>query len=159
MKTYAVMSLIILGVLLTRPTLGFGDTHTIGIAPGLKWSYKGQASKMIVVDDLRIGDIIEVTIPNSGVIHHGFTTIRKDPPPIKPAPDLVLKCGEAASATPDAVPPVLKEIECGEESRFGVEFHGTMKLEILPTFAGEVPFWCVRHTDGMQGVLKLKANR
>jgi hypothetical protein len=126
------------------------ETHVI-TTKNFNWSYKGQASQLIRVDDLKVGDIIDVQI--AGAIPHGFTTIKKDPPPIVAIDDPVIKCGEADSAKPNAV---LREIECAEKSRFGLRFVGSMKLEVLPKFSGEVPFWCVVHTAGMQGILKLQ---
>ena len=51
---------------------------------------------------------------------------------------------------------VLREIDCGAASKFGVAFKGSMRLEVFDTFKGETNFWCVIHHAIMSGTLKLK---
>jgi hypothetical protein len=131
------------------------DTHVIVATDDPQWSYNGQQSALITVGDLKKGDAIEVQVPKETTFQHGFVTIRKTPLPITPIEDLVLKCGEAESAKPNAV---LKE-DClpGAMSQFGIPFKGSMKLIVLEKFKEDVPFWCVIHKKIMQGVLKLQA--
>jgi hypothetical protein len=64
-----------------------------------------------------------------------------------------LACGEDANAKPNAV---LREIECGAASQFGVAFTGSMELEVLNAFTSDTNFWCVIHQFGMTGTFKLK---
>jgi hypothetical protein len=52
---------------------------------------------------------------------------------------------------------VLRELDCGGQSKFGVKFTGSMRLEVLNTFKDEVNFWCVVHHAAMAGTLTLKA--
>lgn len=135
--------------------ISLADTHVIKATSSLTWEYNGQSSDTngdpLVVGDLKIGDIVEVQIPRAP---HGFVTIKKNPgAPATEIKDPVLACGEASSAKPNAV---LKEIDCGAESKFGVKYVGSMKLEVLSTFKDDVDFWCVVHTDAMTGTLKLK---
>jgi hypothetical protein len=131
------------------------NTHVIVATDDLQWSYNGQKSPLISVDDLKKGDTVEIQVSEKLDFLHGFVTIRKIPPPITPIEDPVLKCGEAASAKPNAV---LKE-DCapGAVSKFGKTFKGSMKLIVLEAFKEDVPFWCVKHMIVMQGVLKLQA--
>ena len=68
--------------------------------------------------------------------------------------DPVLACGEDKATKPNAV---LREIECGAKSNFGIAFRGSMKLEVLDTFKSDVNFWCVVHQFGMTGTLKLES--
>lgn len=121
------------------------------------WIYNGQSSKTdgtpIVIGDLKVGDILEVTIP-PGPAHHGFITIKKgDGGSMTENPAPVLACGEAPNQKPDAA---LRETGCdGKPSNFGKPFTGTMKLEVLPTFKTDVDFYCFVHKTIMTGVLKL----
>ena len=121
----------------------------------IAWSYNGKESTTntpIVVDDLKVGDIIEVQVP--GPFPHGFITIKKNADgqwtEIK---DPVLTCGENAGSKPNAV---LREIDCGAASQFGVSFKGSMRLEVLTTFSSDTDFWCWVHKRAMAGTLKLK---
>jgi hypothetical protein len=131
------------------------DTHVIVATDDLQWSYNGQKSPLITVDDLKTGDTVEIQVPEKTDFKHGFVTIKKSPPPITPIGDPVLKCGEPESAKPNAV---LKE-DCmpGAMSQFGTTFKGSMKLIVQEKFKDDVPFWCVQHKGVMQGVLKLQA--
>ena len=123
--------------------------------PAPKWSYNGQKSPLITVGDLKIGDVIDVQVPDTLQFPHGFVTIKTTPPPITPNEDLVMKCGETTTTKPNAV---LKE-DCapGAQSQFGQPFTGSMKLIVLDKFKQDVPFWCVVHKGIMRGVLKLQA--
>jgi hypothetical protein len=132
------------------------DTHVIVGTPQVTWTYNGQKStlrKPLMVDDLKVGDIIEIQIP-AAAIPHGFITVKKDAnqPPME-TKDLVVACGEDKSSKPNAV---LRELDCGGASKFGVKFTGSMRLEVLPAFKGETNFWCVVHHAAMAGTLKLK---
>jgi len=131
------------------------DTHTITVQ-GIAWKYNGKlstAASPIMVDDLKIGDFVEVTLP--GGIPHGFVTIiKKTPPPSDKFLDAVLACGETPASKPKAV---LKEVcAAGAASNFNKIFVGTLKLEVMNTFTTPVDFFCVQHKDGMPGTLKLK---
>ncbi len=132
------------------------DTRVIKAMRPVAWTSNGQSSghdgTPLIVGDLNVGDVIDVQI--SGPNPHGFVTIKQladngD----NEARDLVLACGEDKATKPNAV---LREIECGAASQFGMEFQGSMKLEILDTFKNDVNFWCVIHLSGMTGTLKLK---
>ena len=129
------------------------DTHVVS-AEGLAWKYKNRSSTSttpLAVDDLKIGDIIEFQI--SPGIPHGVVTIKRTDgaPPVEDK-SFVLACGEDASAKPNAV---LREIECGAASKFGVRFTGSMRLEVWSSFKDPVDFYCVVHKVNMAGTLKL----
>lgn len=130
------------------------DTHTIIAHPNLTWTYNGKASSAaqpVMVDDLATGDIVEVQVPGG---FHGFITIKKVPgSPTTEIKDPVLACGEAPSSKPNAV---LREVDCGASTKFGVAYTGSLKLEVLPTFKAPVDFYCWVHKAAMPGTLKLK---
>jgi hypothetical protein len=160
MHRFSVGSLIL--CLLLGGAIGFADasfaadTHVIVGSPQITWIYNGQKStlrKPLMVDDLKIGDIIEIQIPPAA-IPHGFITIKKaaNQPPVE-TKDVVVACGEDKGSKPNAV---LRELDCAGASKFGVKFTGSMRLEVLPTFKGETDFWCVVHHAAMAGTLKLK---
>jgi hypothetical protein len=136
------------------------DTHVIKASSSITWTYNGKSSKTdgtpLVVDDLKVGDIVEVQVSADG-IPHGFITIKQVanlPPGQNETRDLVIACGEQPASKPNAV---LAETECGgASSKFGVPFTGSMKLEVLKTFQADTNFWCVIHRFGMTGILKLK---
>ena len=122
------------------------DTRVIKAMRPVAWTSNGQSSGHDGTP-LNVGDVIDVQI--SGPNPHGFVTIKQladngD----NEARDLVLACGEDKATKPNAV---LREIECGAASQFGIEFQGSMKLEILDTFKNDVNFWCVIHLSGMTG--------
>jgi hypothetical protein len=161
MHKFSVGSLIlgsVLGLTITLADTGFAaDTHVIAATPQVSWTYHGQTSslkKPLMVDDLKIGDIIEIQIPPAA-IPHGFITVKKDAnaPPVE-SKDFVVACGEDKNAKPNAV---LRELDCTAASKFGVKYTGSMRLEVLNTFKDPVNFWCVVHRAAMPGVLKLKA--
>lgn len=145
-----------LGAIVTPCSTSFAaDTHVIVATQQVTWTYNGKTSTRntpLVVDDLKIGDIIEVQIP-AGPIDHGFITIRKAANGPVESKDLVLACGDNKNSKPNAV---LQEINCGPSSKFGVITTGNMQLQVLGTFKDETDFWCVRHKQFMSGVLKLK---
>jgi hypothetical protein len=132
------------------------DTHTIIGTQQVNWTYNGQKSTPttpLVVDDLKVGDIVEIQIPK-GPIPHGFVTITKGANSQQvESRDLVVACGEDKNAKPNAV---LQEGNCGAASQFGVIFQGSMQLTVLPSFKDPVDFWCVVHHGRMSGTLKLK---
>jgi len=141
-----------LGVLLAADSSVAAVTHVVSATRARKWSYKGQAAQITIVGDLEAGDVVEVQVPEG--IPHGFTAIKKDGEKVTEIDNVVLKCGEDANAKPDAV---LKEAGCVDgKSQYGIQFKGSMSLEVLPGFHDDVPFWCVVHTEMMQGVLRLK---
>ncbi len=89
---------IVLGMM---PLLSSGglaaDTHVIVGTQQVSWAYNGQRSTPItplVVDDLKIGDILEIQI-TAGPIPHGFITTKKNQGG-QPAEDkdLVQACGQ-----------------------------------------------------------------
>lgn len=130
------------------------DTHVIGVQ-GIAWTYKDKKSTSatpLAVDDLKVGDIVEIQIP-AGPIHHGFVTIKHETPP--PAPPVVNNapvqaCGESKENA------ALRELDCsGAPSKFGVAFTGSLRLEVTDKFKDPVDFYCVIHKAGMPGVLKL----
>jgi hypothetical protein len=133
-------------------------TRVITAKLPVAWVSNGQSSDEdthtpLIVGDLSIGDVIDVQI--SGGNPHGFVTVKQlvKPPADNEARELVLACGEDKTKKPNAV---MREIECGATSHFGIDFKGSLKLEILDTFKDDVNFWCVIHLDGMTGTLKLK---
>jgi len=132
------------------------DTHVIVGTQQVNWTYNSKAStpsQPLVVDDLKVGDTIDIQIP-AGPIPHGFITITKaGSVPATETKDLVLACGETATSKPNAV---LQEVNCGAASQFGVRFKGSMQLQVMPNFKGDVNFWCIVHHAGMAGVLRLK---
>jgi hypothetical protein len=146
------------GAALTCASPGFAaDTHVIGIGDDdFSWTYKDKVSapnNPIAIDDLKIGDTVEVHITDG----HGFVTIKRNagPPPtatVDKSP--VLACGEDASSKPNAV---LREQDCGATSNFGVASPPprNLRLEVMNTFKDPVDFYCVIHKNGMPGVLKL----
>jgi hypothetical protein len=146
-----------LGAIVTQSSTCFAaDTHVIVGTQQVTWTYNGQKSTpgtTLVVDDLKVGDIVETQIP-SGAIPHGFITIKKSAnvPPVE-SKDPVLACGENKTSKPNAV---LQEINCGPASKFGVRFTGSMQLQVLDSFRDETDFWCVVHHAVMSGALKLK---
>jgi hypothetical protein len=131
------------------------NTHTIVAHSNITWSYNGKSSTAdnpIMVDDLKVGDIVEVKIPG-GV--HGFITIKRNAGGADPTEitEPVLACGQA----PGAKPAVLREIECGATTNFNKPFVGSMKLEVLTNFKDPIDFYCWQHKADMPGTLKLKA--
>jgi hypothetical protein len=146
------------GLAMTHVDTSFAaDTHVIAATAQVSWTYHGQVSslkKPLMVDDLKIGDIIEVQIPPAA-IPHGFITVKRDAntPPVE-SKDFVVGCGEDKNSKPNAV---LRELDCGTASKFGVKYAGSMRLEVLSTFKDPVNFWCVVHRAAMAGALKLKA--
>ncbi len=137
------------------------DTHTIVAHSNITWSYNGKSSTAanpIMVDDLKIGDIVEVQVPGGT---HGFITIKKNAGGAEPTEitDPVLACGEAEGSKPNAV---LREIECGAISGAISNFNrrfvepNRLKLEVLPKFTGPIDFYCKQHLTDMPGTLKLK---
>lgn len=132
------------------------DTRIIKALPGA-WTSNGQSStgdgKPLIVDGLKVGDVVEIQLGPG--VPHGFITIKQlADVPNNQTKDLVLACGEAKSAKPKAV---LRETGCGAASKFGIPFKGSLKLQVLDTFKGDVNFWCVVHEFGMTGTLKLKS--
>ena len=161
MRKFSMGSLIgclVWGLAIMLANTGFAaNTHVIVATPQVAWSYNGQTStlrKPLMVDDLKIGDIIEIQIPQAA-IPHGFVTVKKEAgqPPTENK-DPVVACGEDKNSKPNAV---LRELDCGTQSKFGVKFTGSMRLEVLNTFKDDVYFWCVVHRAAMAGTLKLKA--
>jgi hypothetical protein len=139
------------GAMFVSSRAGFAaDTHVIVGTQQVTWTYNGKKSapnSPLVVDDLKVGDIIEIQIPR-GPIPHGFITLSNG----AESKDLVLACGDNKSSKPNAV---LQEINCGPASQFGVKFTGSLQLQVLDTFKDETDFWCVVHRQGMPGALKL----
>jgi hypothetical protein len=132
------------------------DNHVIKVGDDdFSWTYKDKASapgSPLVVDDLKIGDTIEVQLGDGS---HGFVTIKKNdtpPPPIVVDKTPVLACGEDASSKPNAV---LRELDCGASSNYGIIIGATFRLEVMTTFRDPVDFYCVAHRNGMPGTLKL----
>ena len=148
-------SCLVFGGFLTCPGAAVAaDTFVIG-TQGIAWTYKEKKSTPaipLVVDELKKGDVVEVKI--TGAIPHGIVTIKRSggAAPVEDK-SFVLACGEDKSAKPNAV---LREIECGAASKFGVAYTGSMRLEVMDTFKDPVDFYCVVHFAGMAGTLKLK---
>jgi hypothetical protein len=136
-------------------SLGFAaDTHVVVAHSNLTWSYNGKSSSSdspILVDDLKIGDIVEVQVPSGP---HGFITIKRGAAgSIAEIKDPVIACGDPVNSKPNAV---LRELDCGAASKFGVAFKGSLRLEVLSTFKDPVDFYCWVHKAAMPGTLKLK---
>jgi hypothetical protein len=150
----SVASIIFGATLIYAPPGVAADTHVIGVQ-GFAWTYKDKkstSSTPLAVDDLKVGDIVEVQVAG-GPVTHGFVTIKRSadaPPVVDKSP--VLACGEDKSSKPNAV---LRETDCGATSKFGVIFTGSLRLEVMDTFKDPVDFYCVIHKAGMPGVLKL----
>lgn len=138
------------------------DTHTITAKGGQKiWTYTLNGTgpvisksdpnttppTPVVVNDLAVGDAIDVKIPDG---NHGFITMKNG----AVDKDLVAICGEDPKTKTTAV---LQEINCtaGSEN-FGHNIKGSLQMVVLPTFKEEIDFWCTQHTSDMPGVLKLK---
>jgi hypothetical protein len=143
-------------VTVAGPSLA-ADTRVITTTPAVAWTSGGKSSKTdgtpLVIENLQVGDIIEVRVPPGAT--HGFITTKQHanvPPPQNDDKGFVWACGQTNK--PEAA--VLREIECGTTSNFGMNFVGTLKLEVLSTFKNDVNFWCTQHHFGMTGVLKLK---
>jgi hypothetical protein len=141
----------------SAPNVSFAaDTHVITAASARVWTYtlngttKSTSSPSpptpVVVDDLAVGDILDIEITGG---NHGFVTTQSG----AADKEFVLACGEDGKTKPNAV---LQEINCGAASQFGLPFTGGMQLKVLPTFKNETDFWCVIHMGMMPGVLKLK---
>jgi hypothetical protein len=138
------------------------DTHVITAAKaGQKiWTYtlNGTAKSSsdpntnppapVVVDDLAMGDIIEIDTPQG---NHGFITTQNG----AEDKDLVAICGEDPNTKKTAV---LQEISCVAGSQFGqtMKANGSMQMVVLSTFKDETDFWCTQHKGDMPGKLKLK---
>jgi hypothetical protein len=153
-----VYTLIFLSVA-SAPNSSFAaDTHVVTAASNLQkvWTYtlngttKSTSSPNpltpVMVDDLAVGDILDIEIPQG---NHGFVTTKNG----TVDKEFVVACGEDAKTKPNAV---LQEINCGATSQFGQSITGGMQLVVLPTFQNETDFWCVVHLGMMPGVLKLK---
>jgi hypothetical protein len=141
---------------LASETATAAETHVIVGTHQVAWTYNNKKSTPtvpLVVDDINVGDTIEIRIA-VGPIPHGFVTI-KQIAAAAPSEDrsLVLACGEETSTKPNAV---LREISCSGPSKLGVRFTGSMRLEVLESFRSNVDFWCIVHHGGMAGVLKRK---
>ncbi len=136
-----VASAVLGATLLCANPLFAADTHTITVE-GFAWVYKGKKSTPTVplaVDDLKIGDIVEVQIA-PGPVPHGFVTILRTPgaPPAEKK-SFVQACGETNDAA------VLKEIECGATSKFGGALGGTRTPTILLTATSRQRVYQFRH--------------
>jgi hypothetical protein len=145
-----------LGVLITLAGTSLAAvTHVIVGTQRLTWTYNGQTSttngKALIVDDLKIGDIIEIQIP-TGRIPHGFITLKKDAD--VETKDLVWTCENKTK--PDGAVLRQKGCESPPVPKFGEEFTGSMQLEVMDTFKDDINFWCVIHNAAMRGTLKLK---
>ena len=143
-----------LGLALTSAS--FAATHVIEGTQDVTWKSGGQESTTDgapLVVEVAKGDILDIQIP-AGPIPHGLATLDKpaSEADAADAPGLVLACGEDAASKPDAI---LREIECGAASQFAKVYTGSMKLEVLDTFAADTHFWCIIHAGGMWGTLKL----
>jgi hypothetical protein len=142
--------------LVAGTTLGAAETHVVVAHLNSTWTYAGKTSSALeplLVDDLTVGDIVEIQVPR-GSGTHGFMTIKKaSGGPTTEITDPVLTCGEPQSAKPNAV---LREVECGGASKFNVAFTGSLKLKVLPTFKDPVDFYCNLHRGKMPGTLKLR---
>jgi hypothetical protein len=142
----------------SAPNLSFAaDTHVITAASARVWTYtlNGTTKSMsnpspptpVVVDDLAMGDILDIEITGG---NHGFVTTQNG----VVDKEFVLACGEDGNTKPNAV---LQQINCGATSpQFGLPFTGGMQLVVLPTFKNETDFFCVVHLGTMPGKLKLK---
>ncbi|MET4279319.1 MULTISPECIES: hypothetical protein [unclassified Bradyrhizobium] len=159
MKTLSMplpMASIVVGVTLVFASpASAAETHVIDVL-GIAWTYtdkKSTPAAPVAVDDLKVGDTVEVQIPG-GPVHHGFVTLKRtDGGPAIEDKSPVLACGEDATAKPNAV---LRELDCnGTTSKFGVAFTGSLRLEVTDKFKDPVDFFCVIHKGGMPGVLKL----
>jgi len=151
---FSVASIIFGATLMSASSGVAADTHVIGVQ-GFAWTYKDKkstSSTPLAVDDLKVGDIVEVQIA-AGPVPHGFVTIKRSPdaPPVVDKSPM-LACGEDKTIKPNAV---LRETDCGTTSKFGVAFSGSLRLEVMDTFKDPVDFYCVIHKAGMPGVLKL----
>lgn len=126
----------------------------VGSQQTVAWTSKGKSSTTrspIVLDGLKVGDIVEIQVPN-GPIPHGFVAIKKTGNSSAETKDPVLACGEDPKSKPNAV---LRETDCAGASKAGVSFRGSLKLEVMDTFKDDLNFWCVIHKGMMPGVIKV----
>ena len=114
----------------------------------------GSSSKVdgtpLLLDNLKVGDIVEVVIKDG--LSHGFVALGGKPGDDS---DLVQRCGETEQNKPKAV---LRELCDGNTTttQYAEPFVGTMRLQVLSTFKPDFKFWCIFHREVMQGVLRLK---
>lgn len=131
------------------------DTHVVSATPRLTWksaeSESSTSGRPIEVT-VNKGDIIEINIPGGT---HGFVTLNK-PGTDNPAEakQFVWACGQLESDETENA--VFREVQCGPSSNFATRFRGKMRLEVTDKFKDDTNFWCVEHTSGMWGVVKLK---
>lgn len=152
MRSASLSAIAAVAFLLSGPALA-GDTHTITAMPNLSWSYNGVPNKpshAVIVDDLKVGDIVEIKIPGG---NHGFIPTVKGPPLVETR-DPIQLCTDAPNSKPNAV---LRETQCGADTQVGKQFVGSLRMEVLPAFHDSVDFHCVVHKGLMPGTLSLKA--
>ena len=116
---------------------------------GAKWKLGTTVANPLPVE-VKQGDVLEFKVTGN----HGVVTIDK-PGDQNPSavPELVLACGQTAGASKTP----LREIECGDSSKFNISpLTGSLKLEITDSFQGTVYFWCIVHESMMWGTIKLK---
>ena len=114
-----------------------------------KWKLGETAVSPLPVP-VKKGDVVEFRVTGE----HGVVTLDKpgSDDTTLPKLDLVLTCGEEATAKPNHV---LREVECGASSQFNKVLAGPMKLEVTDKFEKDVNFWCTEHQAGMWGTFKL----
>jgi hypothetical protein len=129
------------------------NTHVIFATDDITWFYNGKSSASgspVPVDDLVVGDVIQIIVPHSENNTHGFVTVTNGARNL----DLVLTCGQAEGATPK--PLHQTNCEAAGASKFGKDFEGVLQLEVMPTFNSSIDFFCTTHGPGMPGRLSLK---
>jgi hypothetical protein len=143
-------------LLLTFPALAgrasAASTHVIFATEDPSWFYNGKSSggTPVPVDDLAVGDTIQIIVPHSTDTTHGFVTVTNGSPNL----DLVLVCGQTEGATPKP----LHQTNCdaADAASFGKDFEGVLQLQVTPAFSSSIDFFCTTHGPAMAGKLSLK---
>jgi hypothetical protein len=151
--------------------LPFGPKHLIvGDANNRIWHYKvdpnnedsGDKSSStfspvspVIVDDLKLGDVVRFRMPD---LTHGFTPVEGGTKNL----GLVVRCGEEPN-DPAKKGAVLQELDCEpgqsvDKSKVDKKLKGpnAVRLQVLQTFSNPVEFICTQHGPSMRGRLQLQ---
>lgn len=139
-------------------TSGAAETHVIRATSGPSGPFwksvddESSPSGAPITVSVNKGDILEVQVPGG---KHGFVTLDKKGTdnPAK-APQFVWACGQPKSDETEAA--AFRELDCGSPTNFDKLFVGKMRLEVTDNLKDDVNFWCIQHTSGMWGIIKLK---
>ena len=134
----------------TKPAPGIGGKWVLGARES-----NGQTPLEV---EVKKGDVITIKLPTAALVH-GFVTIDKKPwkgvdqvDDARDKKELVVACGQAELDSA-----VLQQVDCDSQpAKFGETSKGTLRLQVLENFTGDVFFWCTAHFQMMWGVLKLQ---